>query len=180
VLVGHSYGGLLARLFVRAHATEVAGIVLVDAMGRDQTRRELRIWPRSQAARLRRAVATPVRDGVDLAAGEALASRVTSLDGVPLAVVTAGTHAAEWGRVPARLRRALDRQWATMQDELAALSDDHVHVVAERSDHFVQGPDGQPLVVIRAVQAVVLAAREHAHLPPCGQLFGGPDVRCRP
>ena len=32
VLVGHSYGGLLARLFARADAKEVGGIVLVDAM----------------------------------------------------------------------------------------------------------------------------------------------------
>ena len=179
VLVGHSYGGLLARLFAQAHARDVAGIVLVDAMGRDQTRRELRIWPRSQARALRRAVATPVRDGVDLAAGEALASHVTSLGNAPLAVVTAGTHAAEWGHVPARLGRALDRQWTVMQDELAALSDDHVHVVATHSDHVIQGPEGQPLVVIRAVHAVVAAARRHARLPSCPRLFGGAGVRCR-
>ena len=40
---------------------------------------------------------------------------------------------------------------ATMQDELAALSSNHVHVIAQRSDHFVQGIDGQPRVVIGAV-----------------------------
>jgi pimeloyl-ACP methyl ester carboxylesterase len=179
VLVGHSYGGLLARLFANAHPKETAGVVLVDAMGRDQTRRELAIWPRTQARALRRSVARPVRDGVDLGAGEALARRVLSLDDIPLAVVTAGRHDNEWGRVPARLGRALDRQWATMQDELAALSTDHVHVVARRSDHFVQGIDGQPRVVVGAVQAVVRAIRDHAPLPPCRRLFSGPDVRCR-
>jgi pimeloyl-ACP methyl ester carboxylesterase len=31
VLVGHSYGGLLVRLFAHQHPTEVVGIVLVDA-----------------------------------------------------------------------------------------------------------------------------------------------------
>jgi pimeloyl-ACP methyl ester carboxylesterase len=179
VLVGHSYGGLLARLFANAHPKETAGVVLVDAMGRDQTRRELAIWPRTQARALRRSVARPVRDGVDLGAGEALARRVLSLDDIPLAVVTAGRHDNEWGRVPARLGRALDRQWATMQDELAALSTDHVHIVARRSDHFVQGIEGQPRVVVGAVQAVVRAIRDHAPLPPCRRLFSGPDVRCR-
>jgi pimeloyl-ACP methyl ester carboxylesterase len=178
VLVGHSYGGLLARLFAQAHPSEVAGIVLVDAMGRDQTRRELAIWPRSQAPSLRRLVAKRVRDGVDLASGEALATHVTSLGDTRLAVVTAGMHAAEWGHAPASLRHALDRQWATMQDELARLSGDHVHVIALRSDHSVQRADGQPLVVIRAVQAVVRAARARAPLPPCVQLFTGSDVRC--
>jgi pimeloyl-ACP methyl ester carboxylesterase len=179
VLVGHSYGGLLARLFARAHAKAIAGIVLIDAMGRDQTRRQLAIWPKSQAKALRRSVARPVRDGVDLASSEALASRVMSLSDTPLAVVTAGRHDAEWGHVPPRLARALDRQWVTMQDELAALSSDHVHVVALRSDHSVQRSDGQPGVVIRAVQAVVRAARDGTRLPPCERLFRGSVVRCR-
>ena len=179
VLVGHSYGGLLVRLFARAHPAEVGGAVLVDAMGRDQTRRQLALWPRSELAALRRDVARPVRDGVDLAAGEALAAHVRSLGDIPLAVITAGTHDNEWGRAPVRLAQALDRQWQTMQDELAALSSDHVHVVARRSDHFVQGIDGQPRVVIDAVDAVVDATRNRTALPPCTQLYSGPDVRCR-
>ena len=64
-----------------------------------------------------------------------------------------------------------------MQDELARLSTDHVHVVALRSDHAVQ--DGQPDVVIRAVRAVVRAARDHIGLAPCRRLFSGSGVRCR-
>lgn len=180
VLVGHSYGGLLVRLFAQAHEKEVGGIVLVDAMGRDQTRRMLAIWPASEAQALRRSMNSAVRDGVDLAAGEALASRVRTLGHTPLAVITAGKHDAEWGHhVPARLAHAFDQLWTTMQDELAALSTDHLHVIALRSDHFVQSSDGQPLVVILAVRAVVLAAREHQRLPPCGRLFSGPDIRCR-
>jgi pimeloyl-ACP methyl ester carboxylesterase len=179
VLVGHSYGGLLARLFADAHPKKIAGVVLVDAMTRDQTRRQLAIWPRSQARKLRRQVATRVRDGVDLAAGEALAGRIRSLGDTRLAVITAGRHDAEWGTVPRKLARALDRQWATMQDELAALSSDHLHVVALRSDHFVQGIDGQPRVVVATVRALVRSAREGRPLPPCRRLFNGADVACR-
>ena len=41
VLVGHSYGGLLVRLFAHAHPRDTAGLVLVDAMGRNQDRRLL-------------------------------------------------------------------------------------------------------------------------------------------
>jgi len=177
VLVGHSYGGLLARLFARAHAKETAGVVLVDAMGRNQTRRQLAIWPRSQAQGVRRRLARPVRDGVDLSPGEALASRVRSLGDTPLAVITAGRPNAESRRMPASLARALERLWGTMQDELAALSSDHVHLVALRSDHVVQ--HGQPRVVIRAVQAVIRAARDRTRLPPCTRLFSGSRTRCR-
>ena len=74
VLVGHSYGGMLARLFASEHSEETAGVVLVDARGSDATRRQLAIWPRSQAPAASRAVFKRVQHGVDLASGEALAS----------------------------------------------------------------------------------------------------------
>jgi hypothetical protein len=53
-----------------------------------------------------------------------------------------------------------------------------VHVLALRSDHFVQRIDGQPQVVTGALRAVVRAAREKTRLPPCARLFRGPAVRC--
>ena len=62
------------------------------------------------------------------------------------------------------------------QDELTALSSNHLHVVALRSDHFMQRFDGQPDVVIRAVQAVVRAARDHTCRPPRRLLFAGVPV----
>jgi hypothetical protein len=64
-----------------------------------------------------------------------------------------------------------------MQDELAGLSTDSLHVVALGSDHAVQ--HGQPDVVLRAVLGVVRAARDHTGIGPCRRLFGGPGVRCR-
>ena len=179
VLVGHSYGGMLARLFAHEHPDETAGLALVDARGVDATRRQLAVWPRSEAPTVRRAVFKPVQHGVNLGASEAIVSHVRNLSRVPLAVVTASRH-EDWSRVVSRrTAQALDRLWTTMQDELAALSPNHVHVVALRSDHFVQRAEGQPGVVVRAVSAVVRAAREHALLPPCRELFRGPSVRCR-
>jgi pimeloyl-ACP methyl ester carboxylesterase len=179
VLVGHSYGGVLARMFARRYPSETAGLVLIDTMGRDGRRRQLAVWPRSQGRESRRLLATTVLEGVDLAVGEAIASRVKSLHGIPLAVVTAG-HEAVLPRRPARLHRTLIRLWMAMQDELAGLSPNSVHVVALASDHDVLSPRaGQPAVIVRAVRAVVRAARSHAQLPPCRRLFTGPGVRCR-
>jgi pimeloyl-ACP methyl ester carboxylesterase len=177
VLVGHSYGGLLARLFAQAHAADTAGIVLVDSMGRDQTRRTMAIWPMSQSRRLRRELAQPVREGVNVAAGEALAARIRTLHDLPLVVITAGSET--FGGAPPRLAHALGKLWTRMQDELATLSNDHVHVIAVHSDHFVQGTQGQPDVVIRAVRAVVDAARDNTPLPSCARLFHNGGRRCR-
>ena len=114
VLVGHSYGGLLARLFAAAHPQEIAGVVLVDAMTRDQTRRQLAIWPRSQARKLRREVATRVRDGVDLAAGEALAGRIRSLGDTRLAVHHRGQTRRRVGHCSPEAR---SRARSTMGDD---------------------------------------------------------------
>jgi pimeloyl-ACP methyl ester carboxylesterase len=182
VLVGHSYGGLLVRVFADAHPSETAGMVLVDSMGRNQDRRLLRIW-QAQPPRLRRVLtkpgAKPVEDGVDVRASQALAAKVSTLGDTPLAVITRG-RPDETVQVPPTVRKPFDRLWARMQDELAALSSDHVHVVALRSGHFVQHPDiGQPNVVIRAVRAVVHAARTGTHLPPCPRVFSGSGTRCR-
>jgi pimeloyl-ACP methyl ester carboxylesterase len=176
VLVGHSYGGVVARVFARLHPSDTAGLVLVDTMGRDGRRRQLAIWPRMQAPAIRRQLADGRMGGVDLGAGEAVAGGLGSLDQTPVAVVTAGREDA-FPRTPARLHRGLMRVWTAMQDELAVLSDNHVHAVALDSNHDV--PSNDPAVVVRAVEAVVDAARDQERMPPCAQVFTGLAVRCR-
>jgi pimeloyl-ACP methyl ester carboxylesterase len=179
VLVGHSYGGVLARVFALLRPTETAGLVLIDTMGRDGRRRQLAIWPKSQARAIRGELATSVMAGVDLAVGEALASRIGTLGDMPLAVITAGRQ-DNFPRSPSGLGRALKRLWDRMQDELAGLSRNSVHVIALGSNHDVPSShSGQPSVIVRTVQAVVGAVRDHGRLPRCRSLFSGSDVRCR-
>ena len=184
VLVGHGYGGLLARLFAHANPFDTAGVVLVDAMGRNQDRRLRSIW-QAQPAWARRQVpdptAYPVQDGVDVLAGEALDAKLGTLGDTPLVVITRGRlldTAAE--TLPSTMRAPVAHLWETMQNELAALSSDRIHVIALRSGHFVQrSPDGQPDVVIDAVLAIIHAVRTRAHLPACPSVFHGAGVQCR-
>jgi pimeloyl-ACP methyl ester carboxylesterase len=176
VLVGHSYGGVLARVFAQRYRGETAGLVLLDTMGRDGRRRQLAIWPRSQASEMRKGLAMSEINGVDLAVGEAIASRTGTLGDMPLAVVSAGRE-DNFPRAPRKLARGLRRLWMSMQDELATLSSDSVHAVARRSNHDI--PGGQPAVVVTAAEAVVRAARDGSRLPPCRRVFSGSAVRCR-
>jgi pimeloyl-ACP methyl ester carboxylesterase len=183
VLVGHSYGGILVRLFAHVHPRDTAGLVLVEAMGRNQDRRLLPIW-RAQPAAVRRLLpepgAQPVEDGVNIMAGEALDAHITTLGDTPLAVITRGRPDDSGPPLPPSVRGPADRLWITMQNELATLSSDHAHVIALRSGHFVQvAAIGQPDVVIAAVLAVVHAARTGTHLPSCPRLFHGAGVQCR-
>jgi pimeloyl-ACP methyl ester carboxylesterase len=176
VLVGHSYGGFLARLFARAHPEQVAGVEFVDASGYDATRRQLAIWPRSQAPARRRDWAKPVQFGVDLNGSDALESELRGLGDTPVVAITGARTWSEFPGLPPRLARAQQRLWRVLHAELAGLSTDHVHVLALRSDHFVM--DAQPEVVADGVKAIVRAVRDKTQLPPCERLFSGPDVRC--
>jgi pimeloyl-ACP methyl ester carboxylesterase len=184
VLVGHSYGGLLVRLFARANPLDTAGVVLVDSMGRNQDHRLRTIW-QAQPAQVRRQVpdptAYPVQDGVDVLAGEALDAQVRTLGDTPLVVVTAGRPLDTAPQtLPPTMRAPVAHLWETMQDELASLSSDRIHVVALRSGHFVQrSPDGQPDVVIDAVLALIHAVRTRTHLPACPSVFHSSGVQCR-
>ena len=180
VLVGHSYGGLLVRMFAGAHRDDVA-VVLVDASHPDQSSRFLAALPRGRPlTALRRDLRLPrVDHGVAVRASFALAGGVRSLHDAPLVVITAGQPGDPNHDLPPAIRRRLDATWLSLQDGLAHLSTDSVHVIALRSDHFVQSfLTGQPDVVVRAVRAVVKTAREGRPLPPCEQVFPGRGVRC--
>ena len=176
VLVGHSYGGFLARLFARAHPEQVVGVEFVDASGYDATRRQLAIWPRSQAPARRRDWAKPVQFGVDLKGSEALESELRPLGDTPVVAITGARTWTEFPGLPPRLARAQQRLWRVLHAELASLSTDSIHVLALRSNHLVM--DAQPEVVADGVRAIVHAVRDKTQLPPCERLFSGPDVRC--
>jgi len=184
VLVGHSYGGLLVRLFAHADPGDTAGVVLVDSMGRNQDRRLRAIWL-AQPARVRRKLpdptAYPVQVGVDLLAGEALDAEFGTLGDTPLVVITRGRLLDTASRtLPPTMRAPVAHLWETMQNELAALSSDRIHIIALRSGHFVQrSPNGQPDIVVDAVLAIIHAVRTGTPLPACPSVFHGPGVQCR-
>jgi pimeloyl-ACP methyl ester carboxylesterase len=158
VVVGHSWGGLLARIFAHAYPRATAGIVLVDAT----------TFPYLTPATAARLPRKTTREGINLAATIAESDAVKTLGSVPLIVLGSNKPPLD-----AKLRHA--------QDEESALSTDSINAVARNSTHYIQrpAPAGQPQVVIDAVTAVVTAARTHSTLPRCGSVFATTAVTCR-
>lgn len=158
VVVGHSWGGLLARLFAFAYPHETAGVVLVDAT----------TFPYLSPALARQLPTRTNRERIDLASAVGESGAVASLGAVPLVVL--GSN-----------RPPLDAKLLQAQDDEAALSTDSVDAIARRSTHYLQrpAPAGQPDVVVDAVDAVVEAVRTGAHLPACSRLFAAGAVECR-
>jgi pimeloyl-ACP methyl ester carboxylesterase len=114
----------------------------------------------------------PLEDRENLDWGKSLfeAGEVTSLGARPDIVITAGRS---WSgdlsfETPV---------WMRLQNTLAALSSDSVHVLAPKSSHFVQSD--APDLVLASVHAVVDAVRHDRPLAPCRAIFGHlVDGRC--
>lgn len=152
VLVGHSFGGLVANLFARRHPDEVAGVVLLEASApedltalkaHENALQKGLAWLMGQLAPLpawhetRHAPAS----ARELAAAPPFPPR-------PLRVVTGTRPAMAWATKPALLQAR-----AAHQRTLAALSPQGRQVLAEKSGHFPQF--SEPELVVATVLEVV-------------------------
>ncbi|MGH9174506.1 MAG: alpha/beta fold hydrolase, partial [Vicinamibacterales bacterium] len=140
VLVGHSTGGLIVRLYANSHPGEVAGLVLVDSSHEDQFERFAIMmaggargtyldheWGRNLERLNVVESGNQVRGARDLPA-------------VPLFVLSSA-----WGEISATVHREL-------QADLARLRPDARHRLVE-TGHFIQNE--APAVVVDAIREVV-------------------------
>lgn len=176
VLVGHSLGGIIVRLYAAAYPDEVAGLVLVDASHEEQSARyQQALTPEQWAAFARLQEQTPPEladyadlERMDLDASFAQmreAATAHPLPPLPLAVLTHGVPLG--AELPPEAQSALpadfpwdtfEAVWQELQTELAALTPDARHVIATESGHYIHLQ--QPELVIDAVREVVEAVRD--------------------
>ncbi len=165
VLVGHSIGGLAARLYAHCYPGEVAGLVLVDPTHPDQWERWMEGVPPAEAGEhemLTRMRLRPWEDpgqnpeGFDVRASIAQARAVTSLGDLPLIVLTAGSQ-RHYADTPSPLAAHMARVKPELHRDLLRLSTNSRLVIAERSGHFIHRD--QPELVIDAIRRVVDEAR---------------------
>lgn len=172
VLVGHSWGGALARLYAGKH-DEVEGVVFVDSSAPGQDTALVAALPPKRAdepglfSELRDALSTkPVDSPEHLDWSKSLdeVGEVSSLGDRPEIVITAGSTFAGDEAV-------LLPVWNWLQNEIAGLSSQSVHVRAPGAAHFVQLD--APEVVQAAIRAVVNAVRNDGQVASCREIFGG-------
>jgi len=173
VLVGHSFGGIILRAYTATHLDRVAGMVLVDSSVEGQALRLA--TTRSMRMRLREAT-TPARLVLTNRRGREGADRRTvlrewrtlhaaippylrpgGLGDRPLAILTqAPRDPHSWWQT-----------WHQMHTELAQLSTNVVHVVADQPGHYIQR--AQPALVESMIRSVIDAARTGATLKMDGR-----------
>jgi pimeloyl-ACP methyl ester carboxylesterase len=179
VLVGHSWGGALARLYAGDH-DDVKAVVFVDSATPGQIQAlaaalpprrsnespllsELRNTPAQVAHPLENPEYLDWRKSLDEVGG------VTTLNDRPEIVLTAGnTFTGD--------AHPLFSAWRRLQDKLAQLSPHSVHVLVPDSGHYIQ--QQAPDVVLASIRAAVNSVRDRK-LPSCAAIFGSlPDARC--
>jgi pimeloyl-ACP methyl ester carboxylesterase len=165
VLVGHSFGGLNARLYAALHPEDVVGMVLVDATSAEQDTRFWSLLPedamRAFREHLRVSPANVDFDAYRASLADVRARAATRFE-FPLVVLAHGKAPPHQDGVPDEIAAESERVWQTMQAELALLSPNHAHVVARQSAHYIQIE--QPKLVVEAVREAVLAARAHRNV----------------
>lgn len=172
VMVGHSWGAIYVRVFTLEFPDDVVGLVLVDPSHPDQHARWLEAMGPAKAgepeavARARDELEM-VRDDPHFALSREQVRRATSVGERPLVVVTAAFEVPP--DLPADVQSSMRDDWLAMHEELAALSTNHVHVLAARSGHNI--PLDQPRLVVEAIRQVAEAARTATVLEPCGVRF---------
>ena len=161
VLVGHSTGGLIVRMFAGEYPRAVAGLVQIDALNEW-------IKPRMSATNWAAFDSLNVVPPAGLEGYAELETidfdrsfqqirrieRRAALDrGLPYAVVSRGvpiTYPPELGT-----GFALDAEsaWSTGQEKLAGLLPSTLHLLARRSGHYVMFD--QPRIAIKAIRRVL-------------------------
>ena len=174
VVIGHSFGGVLARAFAREHRDDVLGLVLAESMHprqfdclgplfpspTDSDPNALarmrsfwqRSWKRTDSTRehldLIRAL---VKDR--MAAG--------SFGDLPIRVLSAASFLSAPVIPDEKIRRALQSQWDRLQQDFHALSNATKAVYLEQSGHFVQRD--QPAAIANAALELIAAAEPERH-----------------
>jgi pimeloyl-ACP methyl ester carboxylesterase len=154
LLVGHSFGGLHARLFAATYPAEVAGLVLVDG------------WPEGYDAALRTLVSDdqwtqyqatlakdPDYEAIDLDASYTEVRAAPLPPGLPLTVISHGRPPDAACCPPGWPVAAQEQLWQELQRGLVALEPDARQIMGTESGHAIHYE--QPELVVDAILGMV-------------------------
>ena len=154
VVLGWSYGGMVAQAFATRHADVTAALVLEDSSVPEQ-------------------LTGPEWDDIDWVDGgrtvdeDTAVAELSTIDLADLPTVVLSSD-----ELDGRLRTL----WYRYHDRLAASSTDAVHVEAVGSTHAMH--ESAPEVVVSAVEAAVAAVRAGTRLGECRATFHARGERC--
>ena len=162
VLVAHSYGGFIARLFANDNPDDVVGMVLVDASSEHQEARAREVVTEDERQMLAREFENANErnpENVDLVLSIEQVMASEGLGDIPLVVLTAGLAGDAPPQISEASFTALHDVWVNeLQVAFLELSTNSTQVIVEDSGHFI--PIEQPQAVIDATLDVLMSAMQ--------------------
>ena len=156
VIVAHSWGGLIGRLYASTYPDEVSGLVLLDP-GSEFMQETLppALW--TLFVRESKTLGNPrTLEAVDYRPSVRALRSAPAVRGIPAVVLSSDKC---WFVFPGFDAKETCSAWNAAQDLLAAHLDAK-HITHTNSSHFIQGEN--PKLVIDSVRKVVGAARKKA------------------
>jgi pimeloyl-ACP methyl ester carboxylesterase len=152
ILVGHSFGGMLVRLFAAQHPKDVTGMVLVDSIHEDRTAGFEKVLSDELIARNRAYLLDPSRNSefIDRIPSEQQVRNARRKFEFPLVVLTRGLPDASDEVWPSA---ELQRVETDLQREFLKLSPISSLVMAQQSGHYIQ--HDQPELIIEAIKKMI-------------------------
>lgn len=145
IFVGHSFGGINARLFANFYPEDMSGIVLVDSTPENYKEDFLPIMSLEfQETYYKQFVYESSYEEFMFSLSEAN-KHCQSMRNIPLAVLVAGKKAY--------YSQEAQMKWLQLQEELLRLSNNHTFVIAEQSGHYIQ--KDEPHYIIDAVKWII-------------------------
>ncbi|MFI6001345.1 alpha/beta fold hydrolase [Streptomyces sp. NPDC051366] len=163
LLVGHSFGAMITRLFAQQHPEKTAGLVFIDAFGTNMQPFFAAQWP--AYLKLLNNPGTPFDadprfEQVDIDGAVEAVKAAKPLPRVPMAVLSKTEPFAAPAGSPKAVLAPLERAWPEVQQALVELGNQTPHLLATGSDHYVQVHDPDlTICAIRLVAGRALAGR---------------------
>jgi pimeloyl-ACP methyl ester carboxylesterase len=160
VLVGHSLGGINARMYASMYPKEVLGMVLVDSAHEEQSARMDALIPEEIKKQFPpSALEVRSNEKIDLKGNSERRARMAAWRAdIPLIVLTAA-NAQPGGVGPlAYLAPKFEEIRQELQQDLVHRSPQGKQIIATKSGHFIQRDE--PELVVKAIREVIDATRK--------------------